>query len=90
MAYIQMIDPEDADGAVAEYYEQISQSYTASLGFPIPAPQVYRPHSLIEAYLKLGAMQTGGTSSEEDYVGQGSVPHLLVNFGVALHSSCFY
>jgi hypothetical protein len=90
MAYIETIDPENAEGARAEYYEQISQSYTASLGFPIPAPQVYRPHSLIEAYLKLGVLQTGGTSSEEAYIGEGAVPHLLVNFGVALHSSCFY
>ena len=90
VAYIEIIQPEDATGARARYYDQISQSYTASLGFPIPAPQVYRPHSLIESYLKLGAMQIGGTSSEEAYIGQGTVPHLLVNFGVALHSSCFY
>ena len=90
MAYVEIIDPENAEGARAEDYEQISQSYTASLGFPIPAHQVYRPHSLIEAYLKLGVLQTGGTSSEEAYIGEGAVPHLLVNFGVALHSSCFY
>ena len=32
-------------------------SYTASLGFPIPAPQVYRLHSILEPYLKLGAIQ---------------------------------
>ena len=90
MAYIRIIDPEGATGKRADYYDQISQSYTASLGFPIPAPQVYRPHSLLEPYLKLGALQVGGTSSEEAYVGAGAVPHLLVNFGVALHSSCFY
>ncbi len=35
-------------------YRQVD-SYTASLGFPIPAPQVYRPHSILEPYLKLGA-----------------------------------
>jgi hypothetical protein len=87
MAYIEIIEPEDATGARAGYYEQISRSHTASLGFPILAPQVYRPHSLIEAYVKLGALQMGGISSEEAYIGQGSVPHLLVKFGVALRAS---
>lgn len=42
-------------------------SYTASLGFPIPAPQVYRPHSMVEPYLKLGAMQVQKTSNESAY-----------------------
>lgn len=90
MAYIEIINPEDATGDLAEYYDQISQSYTASLGFSIPAPQVYRPHSLLEPYMKLGAMRIAKTSSEKDYLGKGTVPHLLINFGVALHSSCFY
>jgi hypothetical protein len=31
MAYVEIIDPENAEGARAEYYEQISQSYTAYL-----------------------------------------------------------
>ena len=90
MAYIEIINPEEATGKRAEYYSQISESYTASLGFPIPAPQVYRPHSLLEPYLKLGAMQVAKTSSESAYLGEGTVPQLLVNFGVAINSSCFY
>jgi hypothetical protein len=90
VAYIEIINPEQSTGTRAEYYERISHAYTASLGFSIPAPQVYRPHSLLEPYLKLGAIQVGGTESEEAYVGRGTVPHLIVNFGVALHSSCFY
>jgi hypothetical protein len=90
MAYIKIIDPEEATGELAGYYDQISQSYTASLGFPIPAPMVYRPHSLLPQYMKLGAMRISKTSSEEAYIGQGTVPQLLVNFGVAIHSSCFY
>ncbi len=90
MAYIRIIDPEDATGDRAKYYDQISRSYTASLGFAIPAPQVYRPHSILEPYLKLGAMQVAKTSSEKSYLGEGSVPQILVNFGVALNSSCFY
>jgi hypothetical protein len=47
-------------------YRQVD-SYTASLGFPILAPQVYRPHSILEPYLKLGAMQVQKTSSESAY-----------------------
>jgi hypothetical protein len=90
MAYIRIIDPEQATGNRADYYSQISESYTASLGFSIEAPQVYRPHSILEPYLKLGAMQVSKTSSEEAYLGEGTVPQLLVNFGVAINSSCFY
>jgi len=90
MAYIEIIQPEQATGRRAEYYAQIAESYTASLGFPMSAPQVYRPHSLLEPYLKLGVMQIQGTNSQQDYIGRETVPHLLINFGVALYSSCFY
>lgn len=32
----------------------------------------------------------GSTRSAEQYVGEGVAPGVLVNFGVALYSSCFY
>lgn len=92
MAYIEIIQPEDAGGDLAVNYEAISGAYTKSFGSErkIPVPQVYRTHSIVPPYLHYGAVQMGGTSSSDEYIGKGTAPGVLVNFAVALFSSCFY
>jgi hypothetical protein len=90
MAYIKTVSPEHATGDLAADYQAISNAYSSSFGTEIPVPQVYRTHSIVPAYLHYGAVQIGGTSSAEQYIGAGQVPGVLVNFAVALYSSCFY
>lgn len=90
MAYIRIVGPEEAQGDLARDYASISEAYSTSFSAHVPTPQVYRTHSIIPAYFHYGAVQMGSTRSAEQYVGEGVAPGVLVNFGVALYSSCFY
>lgn len=91
MAYIRIIQQEDATGALAEDYTFLSKSYGKMLGADIPTPQVYRTSSIVDSYFHYGAVMNsiltnGGKHDREE----GEVPRILVNFGVAVNSSCFY
>jgi len=91
MAYIRIVNEDEAQGSVAEDYAFLSDSYSRLTGVRVPAPQVYRTHSLVPEYFRLGAVQnrvlTGDGRHDLD---AGSLPPILVNFAVALHSSCYY
>ena len=91
MAFIELVEESEATGTLAEDYRYLSDSYSRLIGRDTPTPAVYRPHSLIPPYFRLGAVQnrvlTGDGTHEERREG---FPTLLVNFAVALHSSCFY
>jgi len=91
MAYIRIVNEDKARGAVAEDYQYLSDSSSKMVGQVMPTPQVYRPHSLVPAYFHFGALQNrvlthDGRHDLED----GLLPPILVNFAVALHSSCYY
>ncbi|MEN8160916.1 MAG: hypothetical protein ABFS41_12655 [Myxococcota bacterium] len=92
MAYIHIVNEDEARGTVAEDYAYLSASYSKILGPGTPTPQVYRPHSGVPAYFRFGAVQnrvlTNGGA--HDLPSVDGVPNILVNFAVALHSSCFY
>ena len=90
MAHIRIIPPEEATGRLADDYEAISRAYSGSFGRHIATPQVYRTHTLLEPYFHYGAAHISGTSSAEQYMGKETVPGILANFAVAMHSSCFY
>ncbi len=95
MAYVRIVDESEATGTLAEDYAYLSDSYSRMLGMRIPTPQVYRPHSLIPRYFRLGAVQNrvltnDGRHDLRQVTEPVAVPNILVNFAVALHSSCFY
>lgn len=91
MAYVRLVNEQEATGTVAEDYAFLSKSYSRLLQTEIATPQVYRTSSVVPAYFRFGALQNrvltndGNHSPEE-----GPVPRILVNFAVSLHSSCFY
>ena len=91
MPYIQFVNEQEATGTVAEDYQYLSDSYSNLTGRQMATPQVYRTSSLIDSYFRFGALQNrvlthDGQHSREE----GPLPRILVNFGVAINSSCFY
>lgn len=91
MPYIQFVNEGEATGTVAEDYQYLSDSYSRLVGSTMATPQVYRTSSLVDSYFRFGALQNrvlthDGQHAEEE----GPLPRILVNFGVALYSSCFY
>ena len=91
MAYVRIVNEDEAQGSVAEDYQYLSDSYSKMIGHPVPAPQVYRPHSLVPEYFRFGALQNRVLTHDGQHdLGDGLLPPILVNFAVALHSSCYY
>ncbi len=94
MAYIRIVNEDEAQGQLAEDYHYLSRSYSNLLGSQVPTPQVYRTHSLVPSYFRLGAVQnrvlTNDGRFDQPRFQQGPVSEILVNFAVALHSSCYY
>lgn len=91
MPYIRFVNEDEATGTVAEDYEYLSDSYSKLVGATMATPQVYRTSSLVDTYFRFGALQNrvltnDGQHGKED----GPLPQILVNFGVAINSSCFY
>lgn len=91
MAFLRIVNEDTAKGTVAEDYEYLSASYSKLVGPGFPTPQVYRTSSIVPEYFRFGALQNrvltnDGQHGEED----GPLPKILVNFGVAIYSSCFY
>lgn len=91
MAHIRLVNEDEATGTVAEDYAFLSASYSKLFGMEIPTPQVYRTSSLVAPYFRFGALQNRvATNDGEHGREEGPMPRILVNFAVALHSSCFY
>ena len=91
MAYIGFVNEEDATGQLAEDYAYLKSSYSKLFGSEIPTPNVYRTASPIDSYFRLGALQNRVLTKDGQHPQEeGPLPRILVNFGVAIYSSCFY
>lgn len=91
MAYIRIINESEACGQLAADYDYLSSAYSKMLGSKTPAPQVYRTHSIVPVYFRFGAVQNRVLTNDGRFDRpNGPVPDILVNFAVALHSSCYY
>ena len=94
MAYIRLVNEDEAQGQLAQDYAYLSQSYSTLVGDTVTTPNVYRTHSLVPAYFHLATVTnqvlTNDGKFDRPELQQGPVPEFLVNFGVALHSSCYY
>ncbi|MFQ5664857.1 MAG: hypothetical protein ACE5I7_00335 [Candidatus Binatia bacterium] len=91
MAYIRIIHEHEATGALKEDYEYLSSSYSKLLGTGTPTPQTYRTSSIVPAYFHFGAVQNQVlTNYGRHDRPMGPVPDIMVNFVVAMYSSCFY
>ena len=56
MAYIKLVNADEATGTVAEDYAFLSGSYSKLFGMEIPTPHVYRTASPVPAYFRFGAV----------------------------------
>lgn len=91
MPYIRIIDEEEATGQLAEDYDYLSKSYSRLVGGHMKTPNVYRTSSVVDAYFRFGALQNRVlTDNGKHTPNDGPLPKILVNFAVALNSSCFY
>jgi len=91
MAFIRIVNEDEATGTVAEDYQFLSSSYSAMVGPNTPTPQVYRTHSLVPEFFRFGAVQNRVlTNNGQHGPDTGPLPSILVNFAVSLHSSCYY
>ncbi len=94
MAYVRIIDEDQARGLLAEDYEFLSRSYSGAGGASrrrVPTPQVYRTNSIVQPYFRFGAVQNRVLTNDGKHdAAKGPVPGILVNFAVSLHSSCYY
>jgi hypothetical protein len=92
MAYIEMVEVEDATGLLAENYRLVAERYSHGLGFPMPTPELYRVSSQVPAYTHaLSESQRCVTGDGEHYCeSDGIVPRLFAGFCVATLSACFH
>ncbi len=91
MAYVRIVNEEEARGTVAEDYGFISDSYSRAFGARVPAPQVYRTSSIVPAYFRFGAVQNRVLTNDGKHdLPQGLAPEILVMFGISMYSACYY
>ena len=94
MAHIRIVNEDEAQGQLAEDYAYLSRSYSNLVGAEVTTPNVYRTHSIVPAYFRLctvtNRVLTNDGKFDRPEFQQGPVPEFLVNFAVALHSSCYY
>ena len=91
MAYIRIVDEDQALGTVREDFEFISSSYSHALGSPMKTPQVYRTNSIVPAYFRFGAIQNRVLTNDGSHDRpSGPVPEILVMFAISMYSSCYY
>ena len=90
MPYIRIINEDEATGQLAADYACLSAAYSKRYRTPRATPQVYRTASLIDAYFHFGALQSQVLLSDGQHLPEGPLPRILVNFAVALYSSCYY
>jgi len=90
MGYIRVINEDEATGTVAEDYTYLAESYGTLFGFA-KTPNVYRTSSLIPSYFRYGTLLNRFiTNNGKKPAEGGPLPRVLVNFGVAAFSACFY
>lgn len=91
MAHIRIVSEQEATGPLKEDYEFISGSYSHGRGAQVPTPQVYTTSSIVPAYFRFGAVQNRVLTNDGRHDrAMGSVPSILMNFAVSLHSTCYY
>lgn len=91
MAYIRLLEENDAQGTVADDFAFLAASYSHFGGRSVRAPQVYRPASLIPTYFRFGTIQNRVLTADGRHDRpEGSLPRILLNFGVSRSSTCFY
>lgn len=90
MAYLDIVPPAEATGALHDSYQRNRDMYARS-GLEIEVPNVYLTNYAVPEYLDFGTLQA---DCLPDYPipndAPGPVPWVLVNFAVAKFSACFY
>ena len=89
MAHICIVNEDKAQGQVAEADAYLSRSCSTLVGSEVTTPNAHRTHSIVPAYFRLFTVTNDGKFDRPESQ-QGAVPEFLVNFAVALHSSCYY
>lgn len=103
MAFMQIISESDASGRMAEDYRNIPNSYGRVIPEFSPdnpeqrcCPHVYTVGTIVEPYFHYAmlinrtAINRGVDENNNPKREQGPAPGVLVNFGTAMFSSCFY
>lgn len=91
MAFVRILRTREVTGQMADDYKFISDSYSKKFERRIPAPQVYRTSSIVEDYFHFGALENRVLTNDGQHTPiESSVPPMIVNFAVALYSSCYY
>jgi len=93
LAYVKIVNEEEAAGTLAEDYAFISGSYSRLLGSETPTPQVYRTNSVVPAYFRFGAVQNRVLTNNGEHghaPGLEQVPEIMVMFAISKYSACFY
>jgi hypothetical protein len=90
MSYLEIVQPEQATGDLKKSYDSLVKMY-ADAGLSIVVPNVYKTNAALPLYLDFGILQA---HCLPNYPLQTepptTIPGVLVNFGVAKFSSCFY
>ena len=90
MAYLDIVEPEAAKGELKQSYDALVQMY-ADGGLTIVVPNVYKTNFALPTYLDFGTLQAACLPNYPQQTEPlTTVPGVLVNFGVAKFSSCFY
>jgi hypothetical protein len=90
MAYLDIVEPEEASGELKASYDALVQMY-ADGGLTIVVPNVYKTNFALPVYLDFGTLQAACLPNYPQQTEPlTTVPGVLVNFGVAKFSSCFY
>ena len=91
MAFVRIVNEEEATGTVAEDYEFISSSYSHMLGAGTPTPQVYRTNRVVPEYFRFGAVQNRVLTDDGRHSRPpGPVPEIMVMFAISMYSDCYY
>lgn len=103
MAFIRIISEAEASGRMAEDYRNIPNSYGRVIPEFDPSgpnqrrcPHVYTVGTSVEPYfhyamlVNRAAIDRGVDEQDRPRPEEGPVPGVLINFGAAMFSSCFY
>lgn len=89
MSYLEIIQPEQATGALKNSYDSLVKMY-ADAGLSIVVPNVYKSNSALPLHLDFGTLQAVCLPNyPQQTEPPTTIPGVLVNFGVAKFSSCF-
>jgi hypothetical protein len=90
MAYLDIIEPADARGELAEAYERNRDMYARG-GLQIEVPNVYLTNFAVPEYLDFGTVQADCLPNYPmPTEPEGPVPWVLINFALAKFSACYY